>query len=110
MPTHEQVISLAIYVYYRALKTTPSLVRQHWESIRDKQLSASVETFTAQHCSQQLLRTELDHVRRAEGSLNDEDMVVKVLSSTNEVKAVVSHDSFPLEMSQQSPDWFNSHA
>jgi hypothetical protein len=70
-------------------------VRSDWESIKSKQFSSAVETFTSRAFSPLLIQTELARVQSAEAkeSLQDDDMSVKILPNVNEVKAIVSQSS-----------------
>lgn len=83
---------LAAHAYYRALRTVPSLVRSDWESVKNKQLSMSIEAFTSRAFSPLLVEHELArvHAEEAKGTLQDDEMSIKVLSNVNEVKATVS--------------------
>ena len=83
---------LAAHAYYQTLRSVPSLVRSEWESIKSKQMSMSIEAFTSKAFSPLLIELELArvHTEEAKGTLQDEEMSVKILPNVNEVKAVVS--------------------
>jgi hypothetical protein len=94
---------LASYVYYRALKAVPSLVRFWWEGCMNRQLSMAVGVFTSRHFSPVLISQELDHLRKGGDDLSDENMTVKVSPAVNEVKAVYVVDEQPMEIGVRLP-------
>lgn len=91
-PDSEALSRLAAHAYYQTLRAVPSLVRSEWESIKNKQLSMSIETFTSRAFSPLLVDYELAkvHAEEAKGTLQDEEMSIKVLPNVNEVKAIVN--------------------
>jgi E3 ubiquitin-protein ligase listerin len=95
---------LASYVYYRALKAVPSLVRLWWEGCKNRQLSMAVGAFTSRHFSPVLISQELEHLKGED--LSDENMTVKVSSAVNEVKAVYVVDDQPMEIGVRLPGDF----
>src|ERR1700691_5840797 len=70
---------LASHLFYRALLTVPSLIRAWLLDCTDRQLSASVVSYTSQHFSPVLIRTELAHVKSPEAAaeLTDDNMTIK---------------------------------
>ncbi|KAE8204435.1 hypothetical protein A4X06_0g1527 [Tilletia controversa] len=96
---------LAGHVFYRALIHLPALVRSWWFSIKDRQLSLLVASFTTRHCSPLLAAKELAHLRAPEAlsQLQDESLAVRVLSGTNEVIATYTVDEHPMEIGIRLP-------
>lgn len=95
---------LAAHLYYRALLTVPSLIHTWVLDCKDRTLSASIGTYTAQHFSSVLIRAELNHVRGA--GLGDESLTVKVAVAVNEVAATYLVDDHRLEIRLKIPaDW-----
>jgi hypothetical protein len=83
--------ALASYTYYQSLRAVPALIRQAWEGYRSKQLAAAVAQSTARYFSPLLIASELSGLES--GGMNDasedEQMIIKVLRSINEVRATV---------------------
>ena len=99
---------LASHLFYRALLTVPSLIRAWLLDCTDRQLSASVVSYTSQHFSPVLIRTELAHVKSPEAAaeLTDENMTIKVAQAVNEVTASYLVDEHQLEITLKMPmDW-----
>lgn len=89
------VAGLCAWVYYRSLQRFPSLLRQAWESVRDKQTSQALAAFTSKTFSPLLIEREMKRVvdRDANGSDDDDKMNVKVLSPVNEIKITVGNQT-----------------
>lgn len=103
---------LAAHLYLRALLTVPSLVRTWWESLKDRQRSAAIATFTSSHFSPVLIASELVHVKPASRAaaatagdevLNDETFAVKVALAVNEVTASFTVDDQQMEIAIKLP-------
>ncbi|KDN47536.1 hypothetical protein K437DRAFT_93361 [Tilletiaria anomala UBC 951] len=101
---------LAAHVYFRALVRIPTLVRNWWYDLRDRQLSGQVERFTMRHCSPLIATRELGHLTQVDAlaRLQGENMAVKVLS-TNEVVATYTIDEHPMEIGIKIPPDFPLH-
>jgi E3 ubiquitin-protein ligase listerin len=99
---------LAAHLYYRALLIIPSLVRSWVAECKDKQLHTTVVTYTSQHFSPVIIRTELAHVKSPEAAaeLSDENLTVKVSNAVNEVTASYLIDEHQMEITLKMPsDW-----
>jgi hypothetical protein len=99
---------LASHLFYRALLTVPSLIRAWLLDCTDRQLSSSVVSYTSQHFSPVIIRTELAHIKSPEtvAELTDENMTVKVAQAVNEVTASYLVDEHQLEITLKMPaDW-----
>lgn len=99
---------LASHIFYRALLTVPSLIRAWLLNCTDRQLSSSVVSYTSQHFSPVIIRTELAHVKSPEATaeLTDENMTIKVAQVVNEVTASYLVDEHQLEITLKMPtDW-----
>ncbi|KAH9988778.1 hypothetical protein BJV74DRAFT_459602 [Russula compacta] len=99
---------LVAHVYYRALLTIPSLVREWLADCKDKNLFTSVTNYTATHFSPVLINAELTNIKSPEGleELNAENLTVKVASAVNEVTAAYNVDEHQLELTLKIPsDW-----
>lgn len=99
---------LASHIFYRALLTVPSLIRAWLLDCTDRQLSSSVVSYTSQHFSPVIIRTELAHVKSPEATaeLTDENMTIKVAQVVNEVTASYLVDEHQLEITLKMPaDW-----
>lgn len=99
---------LTAHVYYRALLTVPSLIHTWVQDCKDRQLSASIITYTSTHFSPTIIRHELAHVRSPEAlaDLSDENFSVKVAGAVNEVLASYTVDDNQLEIKLKIPtDW-----
>ncbi|KAJ7056206.1 hypothetical protein C8F01DRAFT_377750 [Mycena amicta] len=95
---------LAAHLYYRALLVVPSLIHSWVLDCKDRTLSTSIGTYTAQHFSSVLIRAELESVRQAQ--LSDDQLTVKVVSAVNEVSASYLVDEHRLEIRLKIPlDW-----
>ncbi|KII91341.1 hypothetical protein PLICRDRAFT_38089 [Plicaturopsis crispa FD-325 SS-3] len=98
---------LAAHLYYRALLTVPSLIRAWILECKDKQLSLTVGTYTSQHFSPLIIRTELANVKSPEAmaELADENLTIKI-NSLNEIIASYLVDEQQLEIALKMPsDW-----
>lgn len=86
----------------------PSLVRSWVLECKDRQLSSSVISYTSLYFSPVIIRTELELVKSPEATreLVDENLVIKVANSVNEVSASYLVDEHPLEITLKMPsDW-----
>ncbi|KAL9939348.1 hypothetical protein V8E36_002161 [Tilletia maclaganii] len=103
--------ALAGHVFYRALIHLPSLIRNWWFSIKDRQLSLHVASFTTRHCSPLLAAKELAHLRRPDAleQLQDEALSVRILSGSNEVIATYTIDEHAMEIGIRLPQDYPLH-
>ncbi|KAJ3154933.1 hypothetical protein HDU86_004452 [Geranomyces michiganensis] len=97
---------LAAHVYWRCLRTLPSLVRIWWSECKNRQLTIAVESYTERFFSPLLIRTEVDIVQKADQSAAAEDLAVKVSKSGNEVSAAYTVEDAVLEMVIRLPASF----
>lgn len=109
VPTSLQVF--ATFVYYRGLQAVPSLIRQWWESCKNRQLSIAVSSFTSKHFSPVLIAAELAHLRdpndpAGQALRDNEDFVVKVAAGANEIKATFAIDEESMELGIRLPSEF----
>lgn len=75
---------------------------------KDRQLSSTIATYTAQHFSPVIIRAELARVKSPEAAaeLADENLTVKVAPAVNEVIASYLVDEHQLEIKLKIPvDW-----
>ncbi|CAO1621228.1 unnamed protein product [Parajaminaea phylloscopi] len=110
-PTDVTVMKqLATHVYFRALLYVPTLVREWWIAIRDRQYSLAVSGFTTRHCSPLIAARELSHLREPEAlsRLQDEAMSIRVLGSS-EVVATYTVDEHPMEIGVKIPHDYPLH-
>jgi len=100
---------LAAHIYFRALTTFPSLIRTWWEDLKDRQLSAAINTYTSTHFSPILITSELGHLKPAarsdagEEPLTDEVFHVKIALAINEVTASFAVDDQRMEIGIKLP-------
>ncbi|KAI8590150.1 hypothetical protein BDZ88DRAFT_461208 [Geranomyces variabilis] len=97
---------LAAHVFWRCLRTLPSLVRIWWSECKNRQLTIAVENYTERFFSPLLIRTEVDIVQRADLSAAAEHLAVKVSKSGNEVSAAYTVEDAVLEMVIRLPATF----
>ncbi|KAJ3176421.1 listerin E3 ubiquitin protein ligase 1 [Geranomyces variabilis] len=97
---------LAAHIYWRCLRTLPSLVRIWWSECKNRQLTIAVESYTERFFSPLLIRTEVDIVQKADLSAAAEDLAVKVSKSGNEVSAAYTVEDAVLEMVIRLPATF----
>ncbi|KAJ3162603.1 listerin E3 ubiquitin protein ligase 1 [Geranomyces variabilis] len=97
---------LAAHVFWRCLRTLPSLVRIWWSECKNRQLTIAVESYTERFFSPLLIRNEVDIVQRADLSAAAEDLAVKVSKSGNEVSAAYTVEDAVLEMVIRLPATF----
>ncbi|KAK0529909.1 hypothetical protein OC842_004094 [Tilletia horrida] len=103
--------ALAGHVFYRALINMPGAVRDWWRSIKNRQVSVQVASFTSRHCSPLLAAKEFAHLRRPDAlaQLQDDTLAVRVLSGTNEVIATYTIDEHPMEIGIRLPGDYPLH-
>lgn len=98
------VVLLCAHLYYRALRTVPTLVRLWILECKDRKLSAAVTTYTSKYFSSVLIDTELE--RAVKTRLGDEKMYVKVVPVHREVNVTYTIDENEIKMSLRiPPDW-----
>lgn len=101
---------LATHIYFRALLYTPTLVREWWLGIKDRQLSLGVASFTTRHCSPLIASRELGQLREPEAlsRLQDEAMSIRILGA-NEVVGTYTIDEHPMEIGIKIPHDYPLH-
>ncbi|EPQ53690.1 hypothetical protein GLOTRDRAFT_117039 [Gloeophyllum trabeum ATCC 11539] len=98
----------AAHLYYRGLLIIPSLIRAWLQDCKDRTLSTTVTTFTAQHYSPVIIATEFARVKSpdAASELEHENLAIKVAGTVNEITASWAVDEHQLEISLKLPaDW-----
>ncbi|CUA69442.1 E3 ubiquitin-protein ligase listerin [Rhizoctonia solani] len=87
---------LAAHIYFKALKSIPSLIRTWYSECQDRQLSASISAYTKTHFSPVLINQELEQFRSSAASaseaLADDTFSLKVAPSVNEIIASYAVD------------------
>lgn len=108
---------LAAHVYYRGLLTVPSLIRAWWESLKDRQLSSAIASYTSTYFSPVLIASEFVHVKPStqtakagEEPLADDTFKIKVAQATNEVTASFLVDEQQMEVGIKLPGDYPLHA
>lgn len=111
---------LASHLFYRALTTLPAAMRAYHESLKDRQLSISMLTFTARHYSPIIIAHEFAALREpaALATLTEEGLNVKIAqgggatvatgSGTGSSEAIASYviDEQPMEIGIRLPAEF----
>ncbi|KAJ1302223.1 hypothetical protein OPQ81_001046 [Rhizoctonia solani] len=87
---------LAAHIYFRSLKSIPGLIRTWYSECQDRQLFASISTYTKTHFSPVLISQELAQFRSSAASaseaLADDTFTLKVAPSVNEISASYAVD------------------
>ncbi|KAI0316069.1 hypothetical protein OF83DRAFT_1284410 [Amylostereum chailletii] len=98
---------LAAHLYYRALLTISSLVREWITNCKDKNLMWAVSSYTSAYFSPVIIRNELAQVKSdIASSLSNENLSVTVAQSAREVTARYNIDERTLEMTLKVPsEW-----
>lgn len=109
---------LASHLFYRALVTIPSSVRAYYESLKDRQLSMSMLSFTARHYSPVIIAHEFSALREpsAMAQLAEEGLNVRIAqgggatiaAGAGSAEAVASYvvDEQPMEIGIRLPAEF----
>ncbi|KAL0957941.1 hypothetical protein HGRIS_000122 [Hohenbuehelia grisea] len=100
--------AFAAHLFYRALSIIPSLVHSWILDCKDRRLSAAVTTYTSQHFSPVLIRSELIRVKEPDVAtdLADENFTIKVAINANEITVLYNVDEHQLEIRLKIPqDW-----
>ncbi|KDQ10449.1 hypothetical protein BOTBODRAFT_36142 [Botryobasidium botryosum FD-172 SS1] len=97
---------LAAHVYYRALITTPALVREWWMECRDQQLSTAISHFTSASFSHVIKEKHMAQLRESMEKLTDENFVVKTARAVYEITASYTVDEQKIEITIRLPDVF----
>ncbi|WWD19092.1 hypothetical protein CI109_103550 [Kwoniella shandongensis] len=111
---------LASHLYYRALVTIPSSLRSYYESLKDRQLSMSMLTFTARHYSPVIIGHEFAALRQpaSMAQLTEEGLNVRIAqgggatvaaaSGSGSAEAIASYvvDEQPMEIGIRLPAEF----
>lgn len=111
------LVPLASHVYYRTLVTIPSAMRAYYESLKDRQLSLSLLSFTARHYSPVIIQHEFSALRepRALATLTDEGLSVRIaqgggaaVAGASSAEAIASYvvDEQPMEIGIRLPAEF----
>ncbi|KAG9311744.1 hypothetical protein JVU11DRAFT_7987 [Chiua virens] len=100
---------LAAHLYYRALLTSPALIRSWISDCTDRQLLTRVVDYTSSYFSPGIIKAELAQVRQPDSSSElstTENLTVKVSLASGEVTASYMVDEEALELSIRMPnDW-----
>ncbi|WVQ82306.1 hypothetical protein IAT38_004434 [Cryptococcus sp. DSM 104549] len=110
---------LASHLFYRALVTIPSSLRSYYESLKDRQLSMSMLTFTARHFSPIIIAHEFSALREpsAMATLTEEGLNVRIAqgggasvaaNGAGSAEAIASYvvDEQPMEIGIRLPAEF----
>ncbi|WVO13469.1 hypothetical protein L204_101086 [Cryptococcus depauperatus] len=110
---------LASYLFYRALVTIPSSFRSYYESLKDRQLSMSMLSFTARHYSPVIIAHEFSALRQpaAMTQLTEEGLNIRIVqgggatiaaNSVGSAEAIASYvvDEQPMEIGIRLPAEF----
>ncbi|EAL20617.1 hypothetical protein CNBE3250 [Cryptococcus deneoformans B-3501A] len=109
---------LASHLFYRALVTIPSSVRAYYESLKDRQLSMSMLSFTARHYSPVIIAHEFSALREpsAMAQLTEEGLNVRIAqgggatiaAGAGSAEAIASYvvDEQPMEIGIRLPAEF----
>jgi len=97
---------LAAHVYYRALITTPALVREWWMECRDQQLSTIISHFTSTSFSHVIKEKHMTQLKESMEKLADENFVVKIAKAVYEITASYTVDEQKIEITIRLPDVF----
>lgn len=111
---------LASHLFYRALTTLPAAMRAYHESLKDRQLSISMLTFTAKYYSPVIIAHEFAALRQpaAMATLTEEGLNVKIAqgggatvatgSNAGSSEAIASYvvDEQPMEIGIRLPAEF----
>ncbi|KAK8854764.1 hypothetical protein IAR55_003503 [Kwoniella newhampshirensis] len=114
------LVPLASHVFYRALVTIPSSLRSYYESLKDRQLSMSMLTFTARHYSPVIIAHEFAALRQpaSMAQLTEEGLNVRIAqgggatvaaaSGSGSAEAIASYvvDEQPMEIGIRLPAEF----
>jgi hypothetical protein len=94
----------AAHVYYRALITIPSLVRDWLTTYNDRGTQATVTAYTSTYFSAPIISSELSRIRNAEKrDLEADNFVVKLAAAVREVSAIYTVDDQQLEFTLKIP-------
>ncbi|KAH7090867.1 hypothetical protein BKA62DRAFT_745446 [Auriculariales sp. MPI-PUGE-AT-0066] len=96
---------LAAHLYFRALATVPALIRAWFVKSKDRQLTATVSTFTSSIFSPSLIQTALDPVR-SDATPSAENWSLRVPTTSTEAHLSYTVDEQSLEIALKLPlDW-----
>ncbi|BEI93821.1 uncharacterized protein CcaverHIS019_0602800 [Cutaneotrichosporon cavernicola] len=104
---------LASHVYYRTLVTIPSAMRAYYEGLKDRQLSLSLQAFTARNFSPVIIAHEFSALRAplALAELTDEGLSIRIAqggggtAGAGAAEAIASYtvDEQPMEIGIRLP-------
>ncbi|KAJ3337142.1 listerin E3 ubiquitin protein ligase 1 [Gonapodya sp. JEL0774] len=77
---------LASHLYWRSLKSLPSLVRMWWLDLRNRQTSQTIETYTENYFTPSIVSQELEFASDVD-KLQLEKLNIKVLKTSSEIQA-----------------------
>ncbi|KAL7747430.1 hypothetical protein RI367_007184 [Sorochytrium milnesiophthora] len=99
---------LSSYVLYKSLVHLPSLVRDWWTKLRNRQDSKGFETLCQTHLSPLIIKGELASLQSADKAKFAEDMSIKVsrMSNTNEIVATYKVEEVSIEMIVSLPNTY----
>ncbi|KAI9274250.1 hypothetical protein BY458DRAFT_555169 [Sporodiniella umbellata] len=99
---------LASHLYYRSLRSIPSLARVWWIDCKNRQLTLAVESYTEKHFSQPIINEELEMVNRpdikSQLEENEEnEFTIKTLKAASEVTAKYVVDEQDMQIAIKLP-------
>lgn len=99
---------LASHLYYRSLRSIPSLVRLWWIDCKHRQLTLAVESYTEKYFSQPIIDDELEMVNRpdikSQLEENEEnEFTIKTLKAASEVTAKYVVDEQDMQIAIKLP-------
>lgn len=99
---------LASHLYYRSLRSIPSLVRLWWIDCKHRQLTLAVESYTEKYFSQPIINDELEMVNRpdikSQLEENEEnEFTIKTLKAASEVTAKYVVDEQDMQIAIKLP-------
>ncbi|KAJ3103221.1 hypothetical protein HK100_004240, partial [Physocladia obscura] len=95
---------LCAHLYYRILRSIPSLARTWWSSSKDRQLTQSVEAYTDKWFSPLLIHSEIDLVLTQRTSI--EDVEIKTSKVSREITAKYVMDEASADIIVSFPPGF----
>ena len=102
---------LAAHVYYRSLMMIPSIVRTWWLECKDRQLSASVASYTSQQFSPKIIEQQLGNVKFPHilDELQSESLSIKTVAALHEIMITYLIDDQQLEIGLRFPPDYPLH-
>ncbi|OUM67457.1 hypothetical protein PIROE2DRAFT_5092, partial [Piromyces sp. E2] len=85
-PNDISICVLSAHLYWKALKSISSLVRNWWNELKNRQLSIAIEQYTKKYITPLLVANEMNSVINTDRS-QYENLVIKANKSRNEIIA-----------------------